>query len=366
MPQTRWIPADLPIEADVCLAPLTTLGVGGVASYFARPVDVASLEACVAWAEASGLRVWWLGGGSNVVIADQGLRGMVIQPQMRAICVVSEEGGCVNVRAEAGCVWDDLVAWSVERGFAGIECLSGIPGHVGAAPIQNIGAYGQELRDVFVEAEVWDKQTRQVVRWGSEDWRFGYRHSRLKEESDGRYAVIAVVLGLQKAGTPSLRYRDVQAYFVGRSAPSLQAVREAVLTIRRQKSMVWDLGDPNARSAGSFFTNPILSRSTAETVRERLAERLVDGEQMPMYPTEQDTHVKLSAAWLIERCGMPKGYGDGQVGLSQRHTLALINRGGASATEVMAFARHIQQRVQDACGVFLHPEPVGLGFEEDF
>ncbi len=364
MSQARKIPVGLPIEAEVELAPLTTLGVGGMADYLGRPKDVASLVACVDWAEAEGLRVWWLGGGSNVVIADQGLRGLVIQPQMREISVIGQESSLVWVRAEAGCVWDDLVQWSVERGLAGIECLSGIPGHVGAAPIQNIGAYGQELREVFVESELWDREARCVVRWEVGDWRFGYRESRLKQEGGSRYAVLAVVLGLWQGKAPLLRYRDVQAYFAGRSDPSLREVRDAVLTIRRQKSMVWDLDDPNARSAGSFFTNPVILRSAVDAVRERLAQGLVDGEQMPVYPTEQQTHVKLSAAWLIERCGMPRGYGDGTVGISQRHTLALINRGGASASEVMAFARHIQQRVQEVCGVCLQPEPIALGFEE--
>ncbi|MCB9642669.1 MAG: UDP-N-acetylmuramate dehydrogenase [Myxococcales bacterium] len=357
------IPAGLAIEADVPLGPLTTLGVGGQADFLARPTTREELDACVAWASSFGLPICWLGGGSNVVIADAGLRGLVIQPRMREIRILSEQEGVTHVWAEAGCLWDDLVRWSVEEDLAGIECLSGIPGHVGAAPIQNIGAYGQELSEVFVASELWDTHLRQVVRWTREDWRFAYRQSRLKEEGVGRYAVLSVTLALQRGGAPSLRYRDLQSHFAETAVPSLVAVREAVLTIRRQKSMVWDAEDPNARSAGSFFTNPIVEEHEAKKAYARLEKILQEGDKMPMFPTA-DGKVKLSAAWLIERCGMPRGYGEGRVGLSTRHTLALVNRGDALASEVVAFARHIQSRVLEKCGIHLHPEPVWLGFEE--
>jgi UDP-N-acetylmuramate dehydrogenase len=339
--------------------------VGGYAQYFAKPTDIPSIFECIAWAKTHNLPIWLLGGGSNILIAEEGLGGLVLQPAISSLRAQDEQED-VLVTAGAGCSWDALVAWSVEQGLAGIECLSGIPGFVGAAPIQNIGAYGQEVSEVFVEAMLWDQEAMMTVIWDAQAWRFSYRHSRLKEEGErGRYIVLSITLRLRRDGRPSLRYRDLQEAFAGQPAPTLRAVRESVIAIRKQKSMVLDSNDPNTCSAGSFFTNPIVSEKEADLAEEALSRRAGETLKMPRYPTEETGRCKLSAAWLIERSGIPKGYGEGAVGISTQHTLALVNRGGAKAEDIIAFARQIQRRVQTACGILLHPEVQWIGFAKE-
>ena len=356
------LPSKLPIQRDIWLAPLTTLRVGGYAQYFAKPTDIPSLCDCIAWAKTHNLPLWFLGGGSNLLIAEEGLAGLVIQPAMSSLRTQDERED-ILVTADAGCSWDALVAWSVEQGLAGIECLSGIPGFVGAAPIQNIGAYGQEVSEVFVEAMLWDQEAMTTVLWDAQAWRFSYRHSRLKEEGErGRYLVLSITLRLRRDGQPSLRYRDLLEAFASQPAPTLRAVREGVIAIRKQKSMVLDENDPNTCSAGSFFTNPLVSTKEADLAEEALSKRAGEALKMPRYPTEEAGRCKLSAAWLIERSGIPKGYSEGAVGISTQHTLALVNRGGAKAEDITTFARQIQRRVQAACGILLHPEVQSLGF----
>lgn len=330
------------------LARHTTLGVGGPARWFlqARTTD----EACAALeeADAKGVAVLVLGGGSNLLIADAGFDGLVVRLPDQA-GTVGDDGAW---HLPAGASWDAVVARAVARGHAGIECLAGIPGTVGAAPIQNVGAYGQEVAEVIEAVEVWDRHAG-TRRWiAGADCGFGYRHSRFKGVDAGRFVVLSVRMRLRPGGAATVRYRDLQQRLG--SNPTLAQTRETVLTVRRSKSMVLDPADPNTRSAGSFFVNPIVHAAQFEAL-----DALHDG---PVPHWTVPGGVKLAAAWLIENAGMPKGFGDGPVGLSTRHTLAIVNRGGATAAQVRAFALQVQRTVMDRFGVELVPEPRFVGF----
>lgn len=348
---------------NVSLAERTTLQVGGLARHWLQVHDAAQTAEALLWARSAELPVWLLGGGSNVVIADTGLPGLVLQMAQSGWQVLEESSDILRVRVGAGVVWDELVAWSVERGCGGIECLSGIPGLVGAAPVQNIGAYGQEVADVIERVEVVERETGTLRTLGAAECAFSYRDSLFKRQAE-RHVVCAVHLRLQPEGAPNLRHGPLAEAMGGVPLPAgaagLSRLREAVLRVRRDKAMVVDPADPDSRSAGSFFTNPVVSRAEADAVAQRLLGALATGEVMPSWTTGD--RVKLSAAWLIERCGMVKGYGDGPVGLSRRHTLALVNRGGATAADVLRFSAHVASRVEAACGVRLEREPVLLGF----
>lgn len=349
---------------DIPLAPRTTLGVGGGARFFLEARRADELAEAAAWARGEGLEVFVLGGGSNLLVADEGFAGVVLVPAMDELSF-GAEGDEGLVRAGAGVEWDRVVEEAAVRGWAGIECLSGIPGHAGAAPIQNIGAYGQELDETVEAVEAVDLGSGETVRLLAADCGFGYRTSAFKGEWRGRFAVTAVELRLRPEGAGTVRYRDLEALFpTGGPEPSPAAVRAAVIEVRRSKSMVIEAGDPNRRSAGSFFVNPVLSTEQAEAVVERVAEAsgAAAAVTMPRFPSG-DGRVKLSAAWLIEAAGFRRGFEDGPVGLSSRHALALINRGGARAADIVAFAARIRGAVRERFGVTLSPEPYFLGFD---
>src|SRR5512134_1133766 len=341
-----------PLE-HVPLAPHCTLHVGGSARYFLEARDEATVLEAADWAAARGLPIRVLGGGSNLVIADEGVDGLVLRIALRGV-TAREIPGAVEVTAAAGEPWDDLVRHTVERGWAGLECLSGIPGLVGATPIQNVGAYGQEVSDTLASVRALDREARRVVTLAPADCGFGYRDSLFKSRSPGRYVVLAVSYRLVPGGAPNLGYADI-AREIGPAAPTLPAVRETVLRVRRSKSMVLEPGDPNARSCGSFFLNPIVDAATLAAVDARAA-----GLSMPRWP-QPDGRVKLSAAWLIERAGFARGQAEGPVGLSTRHTLAIVCHDGARARDVAAFARRVRAGVEERFGVSLHPEPVFWG-----
>ncbi len=343
---------------DVPLAPLTTLGVGGNARWLVPWRDVAELRAGLAFAAAEGLPWWLLGGGSNVIIADAGLPGVVLQPAGTALRTVTADGQTRTVSADAGLGWDALVAWSVAEGLGGIECLSGIPGLVGSAPIQNIGAYGQEVAEVITAVEVLDTRDGSARSFSAAECGFGYRDSVFKR-APGRWIATRVSLCLRAAATPCRKYAQVAEALPIPPPPGaigLLQVRQTVLALRRAKGMVVDPADPDSRSVGSFFVNPIVAPAVAEAVRLRLAA----GGAMPAWPVGDQ--LKLSAAWLIEHSGLRRGFGDGPVGLSAKHTLALVNRGGATAADVLAFAAQVVTHVEAASGVRLEREPVLLGF----
>ncbi len=349
------------VREEVPLAGLTTLGVGGPARYLAECSTVAELQALLVAARDLEISTFVLGGGSNLLVSDRGFEGIVLRYLGKSL-VWQDEGSHPRLRIAAGLEWDDLVARTVQEGLAGLECLSGIPGRVGAAPMQNIGAYGQEVAETIESVRVVDRGTGEVRDLSAEECSFAYRKSRFKQAWRDRFVVVEVSFRLRRGPACAPRYPDLRRRLGivpenGGPAPPLAELRRAVLEIRRSKSMLYDPEDPNHRSAGSFFLNPMVSRERAETIREQLA-----GEgNMPLYPGE-DGKVKLSAAWLIERSGFRRGDGEGRAGLSTRHVLALVNRGGATAAELVAYAAKVRQGVRRATGILLSPEPVFWGF----
>jgi UDP-N-acetylmuramate dehydrogenase len=357
--------ARLSFEERVPLSRFSTLGVGGPARYYVRADDPQTVESAVQWAADRSLRLLVLGGGSNLVISDDGFDGLVVHVAIQGVVFRSAEDGRGWVHAAAGEAWDGVVAGAVERGWAGVECLSGIPGYVGATPMQNVGAYGQEVSETISAVTTLDTRTGQTVSFTNEECRFGYRDSRFKREDRGRYVVLGVTYQLRPGGEPAVRYPELERHLeLQGHTPTLVNVREAVIGLRRRKSMVIDPEDPNRRSVGSFFMNPRVEPAAAEAVREALRRggRGDEAGAMPAYPCD-DGRLKLSAAWLIERAGLARGYGEGRAGISTNHTLALVNRGGATAADVLALAREVRQRVRDAFGVTLVPEPVLVGLE---
>jgi UDP-N-acetylmuramate dehydrogenase len=345
------------IRENVPLAPLTTFRIGGPARFFVdAPTEEALLEA-VQFAAGKNLPIFVLGGGSNLLVADAGFPGLVIKVSIGGTSFESQSADRTIVRAGAGVAWDELVSACVDRDLAGIECLSGIPGSVGGTPVQNVGAYGQEISEVLLGVRAYDRRHNVMVDLSREDCEFRYRSSLFNTTAKDRYIVVYVTYSLMKNGDPAIRYADLQREFDGRSsAPSLSDVRAAVRTIRARKAMLLVEGDPDCRSAGSFFKNPIITE-------EKFAEiQLRAGSPVPRYPATPG-HVKTAAAWLIERAGFSKGYSIGPAGLSTKHTLALVNKGAARAEDVLNLAREIRSRVQEKFGVKLVPEPVLLGFE---
>jgi UDP-N-acetylmuramate dehydrogenase len=334
------------------LAQRTTLRLGGPARRLVVVDTEADLVDAVRTADAAGDPVLVLGGGSNVVIADEGFDGVVVQVATRGV----ERSGS-ELTVAAGEDWDALVAGAVADGLAGIEALSGIPGLVGATPIQNVGAYGQEVAQTVTAVRVLERATGEVVSLRPEDCRFSYRHSRFK--GNDQYVVLTVAFGLEPSATSGpVRYAELAARLgvdVGAGAP-LADVRQAVLALRRAKGMVLDPDDHDTWSAGSFFTNPVMTREDVD--------RLLPAE-VPHWD-EPDGRVKVSAAWLIERAGYGKGYpsGDGEapaVQVSSKHTLALTNGGSARTADLLALAREIRDGVRDRFGVELAAEPVFVG-----
>ncbi len=343
---------------------MTTLGIGGAARYFAEATTPRALLDGVEWARSRGAPLFVLGGGSNIVVADSGFSGLVLRLSIRGI-ETHFDGSDVVIAAGAGEEWDTLVAHCVARKWSGFECLSGIPGRVGATPIQNVGAYGQETSETLVSVEALDLVTESLVDLSARDCEFGYRTSRFKTQDRGRFIITRVTYRLGVNGEPMVRYPELQRYLadVGIEQPRVADVREAVLAIRRRKAMVIDTRDIDSRSVGSFFVNPTVTRNEFEAIKQRLATPGGGSEDLPAFPVS-DGRVKLSAAWLIERAGIKRGYIHGNVGTSTKHALAIINRGGGTAGEVVGLKELIQKRVLEEFGVELTPEPVFVGFDE--
>ena len=343
---------------DVVLAPYCTLGVGGPARWFVQARDEEALFAALDWANARSVPLRVLGGGSNLVVADSGVDALVVRMDLRGVTTRATTDR-VEVTAAAGEPWDALVALAVERGWAGLECLSGIPGLAGATPIQNVGAYGQEVGGTVSAVRALDTETGRVLTLGNDECGFAYRDSRFKSAEPGRHVILSVTYRLVPGGAPTVHYAEVIRHLDARglARPTLGDVRESVLAIRRSKSMVIDPGDDNRRSCGSFFTNAIVTAAEADRVAQAAGDPA-----MPRWP-ERDGRVKLSSAWLIERAGFARGDRDGPVGLSTRHALAVVAHDGARASDVVAFAGRVTAAVGKRFGVRLTPEPVfwGLG-----
>ncbi len=338
-------PADRAVE----LADLTTLRLGGPVGELVEAPDEESLVEAVRSADEAGTPVLLVGGGSNLVVADEGYAGRVVLIRNGGITEESDLCGGAYVEIGAGENWDDVVATAVRKGWLGIEALSGIPGTTGATPIQNVGAYGQEVAQTVARVRTWDRKLRGIRTFAADECSFGYRTSRFKKDP-GRFVVLSTTFQFQLGDLgPPVRYAELAnalGVAVGDRAPA-HDVREAVLDLRRRKAMVLDPADHDTWSTGSFFTNPVVP---ADVVPEGA----------PTWPAP-DGLVKTSAAWLIEQTGFTKGYGNDRVRLSSRHTLAITNRGGATTVELLALAREIQVGVQERFGITLVNEPVLVG-----
>lgn len=346
----------LSIEENVPLAGFTTLALGGPARHFVEAQREEDVLEAIAWADAHGVPLVVLGGGSNLVVGDAGFDGLVLAARYRGLRY-QDDGDHVLVSAAAGEPWDALVEGTVAGNLAGLECLSGIPGLVGATPIQNVGAYGQEVADTVTSVRVFDRRARTVLTLTPDELAFGYRDSALKRDPE-RAVVLEVTFRLTKGGAPRIAYAELTRAMQDRE-PTLSAVRTTVLALRRSKSMVIEPSDPNRRSAGSFFTNPIVSEASADAVAERaIASGVIAAPgEMPRW-AQADGRVKLAAGWLIERAGITKGLRRGNVGVSSAHALALIHHGGGKTAELLALAEHIEEAVRERWGVALRREPV--------
>ncbi len=345
----------MPISSGAALADLTTIGVGGPARRVLEVASTAALVAAVREADVQGEPVLLLGGGSNVVVSDSGFPGVVVLIRTTGITCRGD-----RVTAAAGEPWDALVSYAVSHQLAGIECLAGIPGLVGATPIQNVGAYGQEVSEVIRRVSAYDRREGAVRDLTFDECGFGYRTSRFKSQPD-RWVVTEVEFGLREsAQSGPLRYGELSRALqltAAASAP-LDAVREAVLLLRRKKGMVLDPTDPDTASCGSFFTNPVLDAQAYAQLSARVAA------DVPRF-AEPDGRFKVPAAWLIERAGFAKGFGAevsrGRARLSSKHPLAITNRGGATAAEILTVARAVRDGVRETLGVVLVNEPVLIG-----
>jgi UDP-N-acetylmuramate dehydrogenase len=346
----------LEILADFPLAGLCTLEVGGPAQFFARAESESDVEDALHFAAERDLPLTVLGGGSNVVLNDQGVPGLVL-----SIALQGREAqattGAVEVQVGAGEPWDDFVAWTVARGWAGVECLSGIPGTVGATPIQNVGAYGQDVSSTVKRVRVFDRIDQRWLDLPDSECGFAYRNSTFKTTALGRYVVTQVTFRLTPGGAPLLKYEELTRALSTIAKPSVAIVRDTVIGLRAQKSMVIAAKDPNRRSCGSFFLNPVVSAAQLEHIHA------ADPAKPPAF-AQPDGSFKVPAAWLIEHAGFSKGFAQGPVGLSTRHALAIVAHEGATAKDVAAFARTVQRGVRDKFQVTLTPEPIFLGFEQ--
>ena len=345
------------------MAPLTTFQVGGPARFFVDAGTETEVMAAVTYARERSLPLFVLGGGSNLLIADAGWPGLVLKISLPGI-KAEREGTRTVFSAGAGESWDGLVGLTVARNCAGLECLSGIPGTVGGTPVQNVGAYGQEVSQAIMGVRVLEIASGRVLDWSNADCGFAYRTSKLNTSLRGKYIVLEVVYRLLQDGLPALEYADVRKFFSSQPAddhPNLQQVRNAVRSIRQSKAMLLVKDDEDCRSAGSFFKNPIVSKAEAQRV-EAIAKQRVPDKTLPQYPADDD-QVKLAAAWLVEQSGFNKGYSRGTVGISRKHSLAIVNRGGAKAADILTLKDEVQKKVFDVWGIRLQPEPVFVGFD---
>jgi UDP-N-acetylmuramate dehydrogenase len=348
----------LTYSSSVPLAPRTTLQLGGAARRFVEASSEAEIVEAVSSADRRGEPLLVLGGGSNLVVGDEGFDGLVVAVKSRGVREV--DSGTFDV--EAGEPWDELVERWVRLGFSGVECLSGIPGLAGATPIQNVGAYGQEVKDVLVSVRVWDRRAREVRELPASGCALAYRHSRFKEEPEHFVVLGARFLLARSDHSSPIRYAELARALglrEGDTAPAAR-VRETVLALRRGKGMVLDAADTDTRSAGSFFMNPIVESKQADAVDARARARLGGDVRVPRFPGDREGTVKLAAAWLIEKAGFPKGFALGSAAISSKHSLALVSR-GTSSSDLLALARMVRDGVEAAFGVRLVPEPVLVG-----
>ena len=338
------------LREQVSLAPHTTFGIGGPARYFVEATDEGSVLEAVRYARENRLPLFVLGGGSNLLVSDVGFPGVVLHIAMMGI---EQEGNLF--RAAAGENWDNFVSLAIDRGYGGIECLAGIPGTVGGTPVQNVGAYGQEVSTTITTVRILDRNHLTFGELPAATCGFSYRRSIFNSTHRDRFIVTRVVYRLRPKAFPVMSYPDLKRYFHDRQdTPTLAEVAAAVREIRHQKGMLLVEGDPDCRSAGSFFKNPMVPQAQYDGIAAQSAL------QVPCYPAPRG-YVKIPAAWLVEQAGFQKGFALGAAGISSRHTLALINRGGATASDMVLLRDLIAAKVEQGFGVHLEPEPVWVG-----
>jgi len=354
------------IQENVSLAQYTTLGVGGAARWFVEASDEAEILAAVRFARAQGVGCFILGGGSNLLVSDEGFDGVVVRVAGGAPVWAETGDGTGSITAGAGVDWESVVRLAVEKNGSGVECLAGIPGSVGGTPVQNVGAYGQEVSHSIVRVRALDLAAEKAVDLTAAECGFGYRRSIFNTTERGRYAITRVEYRLTIGGKPLLEYRDVKQYFAERAVarPMLSQAAAAVREIRARKGMLLVVDDADSRSAGSFFKNPVVALDGVACLARIAGCRVADVPQFPAgwgYEPE-DGMVKLSAAWLIEVAGFSKGFAMGRAGLSTKHVLAIVNLGGATAGEIVALRDAVIEGVRARTGMRLEQEPVLLGF----
>lgn len=352
----------LVLRKDVMLSEYTTIGLGGPSEYFLICSNTEDIISGLKFASENNLSVQVLSGGSNIIFPDKGYDGLIIKIDTKGI-EINEKGNNVCVNVKAGEVWDDVVKFCIERSLTGIECLSGIPGSTGATPVQNVGAYGQEVKDVIESVTAIDRKTLEIVTFKNAECNFGYRQSRFKNEDKERFIITEVQFLFNKQNQPLIRYPELQKFIDSKKymkseyslKDKLTQIRNAVLELRKGKSMLIDLNDPNSRSCGSFFMNPVLNEEDFKKFMERVEYNNNNKEQIPVFRSGEN--YKISAAWLIENTGFQKGYKKGGVGISGKHSLALINIQGTTK-EMTEYAKEIEESVFLKFGIILKTEPV--------
>ncbi|HEX2786907.1 MAG TPA: UDP-N-acetylmuramate dehydrogenase [Ignavibacteria bacterium] len=347
------------IKENYPLSSLTTIGLGGPAKYIIECESPAEIKEAINFSREKNLKFYVLSGGSNVVFPDKGFDGVILllRNKFQAFEVLEQDSDSIILKINAGENWDSFVKFAVENGYSGIECLSGIPGSVGATPVQNVGAYGQEIKDVFVSLNAIDVNTLEEKSFSNEECKFDYRQSRFKKEDKEKYVITDVTLKLSKTESPKIKYPELQKYISENTKydstdslkEKLKIVRESVIEIRKRKSMVIDIHDPNTRSCGSFFMNPVLDEISYQNFLENAKEL-----NPPSY--KSGDRYKIPAAWLIENSGFYKGYKYMGVGISTNHTLALVNYNGTT-TQLIELANLIRGKVFEKFGLKLTPEP---------
>lgn len=345
------------LQENVPLAALTTFKIGGNARFFVEAENEQEIIKAFEFADENDLEVFILGGGSNILIADEGFDGVVLKINSKGISFDEKSDGRFLVNVQAGEDWDEFVKICVEKNLAGIECLSGIPGLVGGTPIQNVGAYGQEVSETIFSVRVFDRKTKEILDLSNKDCKFAYRQSIFNTTHKNRFIVLSVIFNLTKNVEPKIVYADLKKHF-GDKKPTLQETREVVRKIRESKGMLVRQGGLDANSAGSFFKNPIVNLEKFEKINKIFGE----SEKVPSFGVDENS-VKIPAAWLIEKSGFDKGFQLGNAGISTKHTLALTNRGNATAKDILRLKEEIQNKIKEKFGIELIPEPNFIGFD---
>lgn len=354
---------NLNVQENISLAPFTTFKIGGNARYFITAETEKEIIDAINFANENDFEIFILGGGSNILVSDDGFDGLVLKIASKGILQAEIDDQFVAVTAQAGEDWDEFVEFCVNKDLAGIECLSGIPGLVGGTPIQNVGAYGQEVSETIKTVRVYDRKSKQVLELSNQDCGFEYRKSIFNTTQKDRFVVLSVVFNLQKNGKAKIAYADLQKHFVDRN-PTLAETRKIVRQIRESKGMLVRQGGLDSQSAGSFFKNPIVDKEKYNEI-QKIAHKLEligRDDKVPSFFVDEN-NVKIPAAWLIEKSGFHKGFQNGKAGLSTCHTLALTNRGNAKAEDILKLKEIIQSKIKELFEIELTPEPNFIGFQ---